>query len=387
MLPASLRVEPAKVALRADASGAKGGTGAERIQITRPMTGARLADRDLGAGMAWLEELTLIEQVGQAETVDAAMLRPRTALDEHDSRLLAALDRVGLAPPELLAYAAPDDLAPRALAGRLARLHREGLIVRHGSRGAGGAASPPLFSITAEGMRTAQTQRPPAVSTRRHWQPVEAETPTDVARRVRALAWTLTLRRSAASSATDNWRTRRYESGRYPVPRGADGQAVTLDELPVPSELKLADIPNEFVEVKPDVSLELRLPPAQASVELLVEMIDAGQDTTPTLLAYDAFLAGWSLADPRLAKQSDRPVVVLVCPTVQAALTCARRADELLRARIGSPKQPAERWRYPARERLMIAVENAIHHGERTVLALPPLPFAGQFHVVELLGA
>ena len=55
------------------------------------------------------------------------------------------------------------------------------------------------------------------------------------------------------------------------------GERVTVDELPLPPELKLADVPNEFVEVKPDVSLELRLPASQASIELLVEIIDAGQ--------------------------------------------------------------------------------------------------------------
>ena len=106
------------------------------------MPGVRLADRDPGARMAWLEALTQIEQVGRAETVDAARLRGRVALDEHDGRLLAALDRVGLAPIELLAMASPDDLTQRALAGRLARLHREGLIVRHHPRSPGGAALP-----------------------------------------------------------------------------------------------------------------------------------------------------------------------------------------------------------------------------------------------------
>ena len=145
----------------------------------------------------------------------------RVTLDQHDRRLLAALDRVGLAPIELLAMASPDDLTPRALAGRLARLHREGLIVRHRPRSPAGAALPPLYSITAEGMRAAQTQRPPAISTRRRWQSVEGDAPTEVVRRLRALAWTLALRRAAAGIATDNWRTSRYESGRYPVPRGA----------------------------------------------------------------------------------------------------------------------------------------------------------------------
>ena len=386
MLPASLRVERARVAPPPDPPPPEG-AGLEGIQITRPMPGVRLADRDAGAGMAWLEAFTQVERVGRPETVDVARLRGRVALDQHDGRLLAALDRVGLAPIELLAMTSPADLTPRALAGRLARLQHEGLIVRHQPRSSHGAALSPLYSITAEGMRTAQTQHPPAISPRRRWEPVEADAPNEVVRRLRALAWTLALRRGAADSATDNWRTRRYESGRYPVPRGADGQAVTVDELPVPTELKLADVPNEFVEVKPDVSLELRLRGGKVSLELLVEVVDEGDDAETTILAYDAFLAGWCLADPRLARQTERPVVVLVCPSVQVALSFARRADELLRARLGSPAQPAERWRYPAREHVLVAVEGAIHHGERIVLALPPLPFAGQFQVVELLGS
>jgi hypothetical protein len=387
MLPASLRAEPAHVAPRADPSRAEGGTGAAASRITRPMPGVRLADHEPGPGMAWLEALTQIEQIGQAESVDTARLTARTTLDEHDRRLLAAVDRVGLAPTELLAYAAADDLTPRALAGRLTRLHREGLIVRHRPRAPGGVSPPPLYSITTDGIRAAQTQRPPAISPRRRWQPVDGDAPTELVRRLRALAWTLALRRRAADGVTDNWRTRRYESGRYPVPVGEDGRAITLDELPLPAELTLADVADEFVEVKPDVSLELRLPGSKVSLELLVEVVDEEDNTEATILAYDAFLAGWCLADPRLARQSDCPVVVLVCSNVQAALSCARRADELLRARLGSPAQSAKRWRYPARERVLVAVESAIHHGERAMLALPPLPFAGQFQIVELLGA
>jgi hypothetical protein len=335
--------------------------------------------------MAWLEAMAQIEQIGQAETVDAARLTARTTLDEHDRGLIAALDRVGLAPTELLAYTAPDSLTPRALAGRLTRLHREGLVVRHRPRAPHGFEPPPLYSITAEGMRIAQTQRPPAISPRRSWQPVEGDSPTEVVRRLRALAWTLALRRATADSTTDNWRTRRYESGRYPVPVGGDGRAITLGELPLPAELTLVDVADEFVEVKPDASVELRLSGSNVSLELLVEVVAEGDDTNETILAYDAFLAGWCLANPRLARHSDRPVVVLVCPNVQAALSCARRADERLRARLGSPAQPAEHWRYPARERVLVAVESAIHHGERAMLALPPLPYAGQFQVVELL--
>jgi hypothetical protein len=219
MLPASLRTQPPRMSPPAGPPAAEGSTG-ERVQITRPMPGVRLADREPGPDMAWLQALTQIEQVGRAETVDAARLTARTTLDEHDRGLLAVLDRTGLAPVELLAMAAPEDLTPRALAGRLTRLHREGLIVRHHPRSAGDATLPRLFSITAEGMRTAQTQRPPAISPRRRWQPVEGDDPTEVVRRLRALAWTLAFRRGAAASATDNWRTRRYESGRYPVPNG-----------------------------------------------------------------------------------------------------------------------------------------------------------------------
>ncbi len=386
MLPASLVVEPPRAAKGAGARGAEGATGAPSIQITRPMPGARLVDRAPGTGLAWLAALTQIEQVGGAETVDAASVGRQAALDEHDCRLLATLDRVGLAPGELLAYAALSEEPDRGLTDRLARLHHQGLIARHRSRSSGRPGGPLLYAITPNGVRAAQEHRPPAISKRRHWQPVGGDTPRELARRVRALTWALALRRAAADSVTDNWRTRRYESGRYPLSRGTDGPAITLAELPLPPELRLADVPDEFVEVKPDVSLELRLPGSKLTLELLVQVIGEGEDVRATLLAYDAFLAGWCLADPRLARQSDRPVVVLVCANVQATLSCARRADELLRARVGSPEQPAERWHYPGRERLLIAVESAIHHGEPGALALPPLPFAGQFQVVELLG-
>ena len=134
MLPESLRVEPARMSPRAEPPSHRGQHWAEGIRITRPMPGVRLADRDPGPGMAWLEALTQIEQVGRAETVDAAKLTARTALDEHDRRLLAALDRAGLAPTELLAYSRAGHPDPTRARRKVDEAPPRGLIVLHRPR-------------------------------------------------------------------------------------------------------------------------------------------------------------------------------------------------------------------------------------------------------------
>ena len=46
------------------------------------------------------------------------------------------------------------------------------------------------------------------------------------------------------------------------------------------------------------------------------------------LIAYDAFLCGWSLAHPRYRAQGTRPAVVFVCSEARAVLALAREAEE-----------------------------------------------------------
>ena len=143
-----------------------------------------------------------------------------------------------------------------------------------------------------------------------------------------------------------------------------DGQAIIDVEL------------KTFSEVKPDLSLELRIDSLKLTFDLLVELDLTARPSynRDKLLAYDAFLCGWSLAHPRFRTQGTRPAVVFVCPDSHAALACARAADEALTGRIGVMGTPAEHWYFAGRDHLFFAVESDIHHGDLSALALPQLP-------------
>ena len=117
-------------------------------------------------------------------------------------------------------------------------------------------------------------------------------------------------------------------------------------------------------EVKPDLSLELRIDTLKLTFDLLVELDLTARPSynRDKFLAYDAFLCGWSLAHSRYRTQGTRPAVVFVCPNAHAALACAREADTALTGRIGVMGTEAEHWYYPGRDHTFFAIEADIHH-------------------------
>ena len=177
--------------------------------------------------------------------------------------------------------------------------------------------------------------------------------------------------------ATDRWRTPRYATGRYPVPQAGSGRAATRSPSTrsrVPDGQAIIDLElKTFTEIKPDLSLELRIDTLNLTFDLLVELDLTSRPSynRDKLLAYDAFLCGWSLAHPRYRAQGTRPAVVFVCPNPHAALALAREADQALTGRIGVMGTPAEHWYYPGRDHTFFAVEADIHHGDLVALALP----------------
>ncbi len=122
----------------------------------------------------------------------------------------------------------------------------------------------------------------------------------------------------------------RYATGRYPVPQvgsGRDRHPITLNEIPVPDGQAIIDVElKTFSEVKPDVSLELRIDTLKLTFDLLIELNLTARPSynREKFRAYDAFLCGWSLAHPRYRAQGTRPVVLFVSPDSHAALACAR---------------------------------------------------------------
>jgi len=326
--------------------------------------------------------LDRINEIGPADQLDGAANLPR--MYNEDYAILSLLDRAGLAPRSLIGRAALPDRAPRTVAHRLTKLYRHGLIAQHPTGLAGHTqndGTPPLlFSLTRRGLEVAQTREPPAISRKREWRAIEQSNAGRLAHDLHALAWAIELHRIAGKLATDHWRTARYATGRYPVPQtgsGRDRHPITLNEIPLPDKQTIIDLQlQKFAEIHPDVSLELRIDTLKLTFDLLVELDLTSRPSYnhDKLLAYDAFLCGWSLVHPRYRSHATRPVVVFVCTDARAALALAREADQSLTGRIGIMGTPAEHWYYAGRDHMFFAIEREIHHGNLAALALPPRP-------------
>jgi hypothetical protein len=333
-----------------------------------------------------LREVVFLERINEirpADQLDGGGSLPR--LYDEDYAVLALLDRIGLVPASLIGRAVLPGRAPRTVHDRLVKLYRHGLVARHTTglrRQSSADGKPPLlYSLTRRGMQVAQGREPaPAISPKREWHPIEQPNAARLPHDLHALAWATAFHRAAGDLATDRWKTPRYATGRYPVPQAGSGQhrhPITLNEIPVPDGQAIIDLElKTFAEIKPDLSLELRIEATKLTFDLLVEvdLTDRPSYNRDKLRAYDAFLCGWSLAHPRYRAQGTRPAVVFVSRNHHAALTCATEADELITGRIGPMGAPVEHWYHAGRDHLLFAVEGDVHRGEMTALKLPAHP-------------
>ena len=344
-----------------------------------PAPGERDAPPDSLRELAFLDR---INEIGPADQLDGAANLPR--LYDEDYAILGLLDRAGLAPRSMIGRATLPARASRTVVHRLTKLYRHGLIAQHPT-GLGGHArddgTPPLlYSLTRRGMEVAQTREPPAISRKREWRPIDPGRGLRLAHDLHALAWAIELHRLVGDVATDHWRTPRYATGRYPVPQAGSGRArhpITSSEIPVPDMHAIIDLQLEaFTEIKPDVSLELRIRSIKLTFDLLVELDLTSRPSynRDKLLAYDAFLCGWSLSHPRYQTHATHPAVVFVCSQPRAALALAQAADEAMTGRIGQFGTGPEHWYHAGRDHVFFAVEPDIHHGDLRALALPARP-------------
>jgi hypothetical protein len=280
-------------------------------------------DRPAPDSLRELAFLDRINEIGPADQLDGAGSLPR--LYDEDYAVLALLDRAGLAPRSLIGRATMPERHDTTVAHRLTKLYRHGLIAQHtiGIRQhtSNDGKLPLLHSLTRRGLEVAQARDPaPAISPRREWRPIEQLRAGRLAHDLHALAWAIELHRAVGPLASDHWRTPRYATGRYPVPQLGSGQRrhpITLNEIPIPDGQAIIDLSlKTFNEIKPDLSLELRIPTIKLTFDLLVELDLTARPSYnhDKLLAYDAFLCGWALAHPRYQAQSTRPAVVFVCP-------------------------------------------------------------------------
>jgi hypothetical protein len=357
-----------------------------RRLVGRPITESSRRSDGHGPAPDSLRELVFLDRVNEiapADQLQGAARLPR--MFDEDYGILALLDRAGLAPRSLIGRACLPGRGATAVSSRLTKLYRHGLIAQHtiGLRQHTRTDGKPplLYSITRRGLEVAQQREPsPAISPRREWRGIEQTRAARLPHDLHALGWAIALHRTVGALATDNWRTPRYATGRYPVPQVGSGQhrhPITVNEIPVPDGQAIIDLElKTFREVKPDVSLELRVPAMKLTFDLLVELDLTARPSYnhDKFLSYDAFLCGWSLAHRRYQTQATRPAVVFVCPDAHAALACAREADTALTGRIGVMGTPPEHWYFPGRDHLFFAIEADLHHRDLSALALPPLP-------------
>ena len=324
-----------------------------------------------------------INEVGEAYQLTGVDRLPR--LYEADYAILKLLDRAGLAPRVLIGRATMPDRTANAVNDRLVKLYRHGLIAQHTigvrQRTRADGALPLLYSLTRRGLKVAQARKPaPAISPKREWRPIEQRQGALLPHDLHVLTWAIAFHRIVGKLATDNWRTPRYVTGRYPVPQVGTGHRrhpITAGEISLPDGQALIDIQvTAFGEVKPDVSLEIRIDAIKLTFDLLVELdlTERPSYNREKLLAYDAFLCGWCLEYPRYKTLGTRPAVVFVCRDERSLLGCAKVADEALTGRVGPMGAPADQWYYAARQHLFFARETDVHASRLSALALPSLP-------------
>ena len=243
--------------------------------VGQPVSGSSRPreDRPAPDSLRELAFLDRINEIGPAEQLPGADSLPR--LYDEDYAVLALLDRVGLAPRSMIARAVFPQRTANAVIGRLTKLHRHGLIAQHTigvrERAREDGKLPLLYSLTRRGLDVAQARQPaPAISPRREWRAIEQPHAGRLAHDLHALGWAIELHRIAGKLATDHWRTPRYATGRYPVPQTGSGQRrhpITLNEIRVPDGQAIIDLElKSFTEVKPDLSLELRIDTAEAGL-------------------------------------------------------------------------------------------------------------------------
>jgi hypothetical protein len=306
-------------------------------------------------------------------------------LYEADYAILKLLDRAGLAPRVLIGRATMPARTANAVNDRLVKLYRHGLIAQHTigvrQRTRADGSLPLLYSLTRRGLQVAQARKPaPAISPKREWRPIEQRQGARVPHDLHALSWAIAFHRTVGKLATDNWRTPRYFTGRYPVPQVGSGQRrhpITVAEIGLPEGQAMIDLGlAAFSQVRPDLSLEVRIETIKLTFDLLVELdlTERPSYNRDKLLAYDAFLCGWSLEHPRYKTLGTRPVVLFVCRDERTLLGCAKEADAVLTGRVGVMGAPANQWYYAGREHLYFASETDIHSGRLSAFALLSLP-------------
>ena len=338
---------------------------------------------------ASLRELALVDRMSSITKWQEKPPTRQPRLVDVDYAILRLLDRAGILLVPLLARACMPGKAERTVRQKLAKLHDAGLIARgeidvH-DRSPGQGALPSAVRLTAHGFRIGQERE--VIDPDKQWRPSEVgERALSVPHDQHVIAWITALTRLLGERVvTDNWRTPRTRHGVIAPPQVGDGRSrhvLTPAELKPPAAgyafdgaFTPAGPDDRFAELKPDATVEIRIP-GQFTFDLLLELTLTAKPShnQSKFAAYDAFLLGWWREHRRYQHLRGRPVVLFVFASEEALRANAEIADREITGRLGIIGIPQHEWYWPGREHTFFALEEDVHHGALRCFALPKLP-------------
>lgn len=357
-----------------------------RRLVGRPPRGRiRYETSETGELPESLRDLAFIDRVNEVREAMAINPAPKSLprLYDQDLAIIKLLDRNGLTLPALIGRATMPGRSDSQVSRQLKKLWDNGLVGRHKvgirQREEYRGALPWIYELTPHGFQTGQQRG--VISQKREYRRQEVSSATRVPHDHHALAWMIELDRIVGRLATDNWRTPRYATGRFPVPQVGAGhrrRQVSLGDLVVPEGQALFDLdPLHFTEIKPDVAAELFVPGAgKLRFDLFVEFQHNGDISSLDVKfkRYDQFLTGWCCTHRRFQQLATRPVVVVVAADERELLAIAKNADQAMRAAVGLHGTPEHDWYYAGRDHTFFALEKDAHLGSLQALALPAHP-------------
>ena len=136
---------------------------------------------------------------------------------------------------------------------------------------------------------------------------------------------------------------------------------------------------ERFAAIKPDLTIELRLPSdPPRRLDLLVEL-DRSRDPTTDhnvrkFRRHDALLTAWSRVHPRYRGHGEPPIVVFVLEDEPTARRFLKRADAEVTGAIARIGTGEETWEYPGRRGMVFCCERDVHMGTLRGWRLPEFP-------------
>ncbi len=354
--------------------------------VGRPTAGGVSEPDRSGELPASLRELAFIDRINELRGALKVEPKPEDVgrVYTEDLAILKLLDRNGVTMPSLIGRAVMPDRSDSQRRRKLGKLYKQGLIGKRGigitDQGSYRGQLPNACELTPRGFKLAQGRQ--AISDKREFRGQEVVTGAHLPHDHHALAWVIELHRLVGDVATDNWRTPRYATGRFPVPQIGNGprrKPVGPLDVRVGAQQIMFDVHAEdFAEIKPDVVAEMYVRTLRLRFDVLVEYQHRGRLASfeDKMLRYDAFLTGWCLAHRRYQQLRTRPLVVVVAARAEELLDLARRTDLVMKGAVGVQGTAPQDWNYHGRRHVFFALEEDIHRGSLAAFALPAMPAA-----------